>query len=256
MPSSNPMLRVVVPARFASTRLPGKPLLDLAGKPMVVRVHDAVRAALPEAEVVVAVDDQRVHDALSDHSIATVMTDSRHESGTDRAAEVARMQGWPGTDIICNVQGDEPLVPQDMLRAFADFCATGQVSMATIAAPAGCAADVHNPNVVKVTVDAGDRAIAFSRAPIPFNRDLPPAEWPPGDYLRHVGIYAYRNDVLQRLTDAAPCALERIEKLEQLRALWLDIPIHVMRWHQPPPHGVDTPADAVRVSALFGGVKA
>ena len=256
MPHSSPTLRVVVPARHASSRLPGKPLLDLAGKPMVIRVHEAVRRALPEADIVVAVDDQRVMDALAGHGIQAEMTDPGHESGTDRAAEVARMLGWPGTDTICNVQGDEPLVPQDMLRAFAGFCAARtSLSMATIAVPVDAVAEVHDPNVVKLTLDAGDRAIAFSRAPMPFHRDLPPAQWPPGDYLRHVGIYAYRNDVLQQLTGTLPCMLERIEKLEQLRALWLGIPIHVLRWRQSPPHGVDTPADAARVAALFREMK-
>lgn len=256
MPHSSSTLRVVVPARYASSRLPGKPLLDLAGKPMVVRVYEAVRRALPEADIVVAVDDQRVLDALTGHGIQAAMTDPGHESGSDRAAEVARTLGWGGADIVCNVQGDEPLVPQDMLRAFASFCATStSLSMATIAVPVGTAAEIHDPNVVKLTLDAGDRAIAFSRAPMPFHRELPPAQWPPGDYLRHVGIYAYRNDILQQLTGTPPCTLERIEKLEQLRALWLGLPVHVMRWHQSPPHGVDTPADATRVAALFGEMK-
>jgi len=204
----------------------------------------------------VAVDDQRVLDALAGHGIQAAMTDPAHESGTDRAAEVARTLGWAGTDTVCNVQGDEPLVPHDMLRAFAGFCATcTDLSMATIAVRVGSVAEVHDPNVVKLTLDAGDRAIAFSRASMPFHRDLPPAQWPLDDHLRHVGIYAYRNDVLQQLTGTPPCALERIEKLEQLRALWLGIPIHVMRWHQSPPHGVDTPADAARVAALFGEMK-
>lgn len=256
MPSSKPTLRVVVPARYGSTRLPGKPLLDLAGKPMVVRVHDAVRRALPEADIVVGVDDERVLTVLAEHGIPATLTDPGHESGTDRAAEIARTRGWSEGDIVCNVQGDEPLVPEDMLRAFAGFC-VGRTpfSMATIAAPVGSVREVQDPNVVKLTVDAAGDAIAFSRAPIPFNRDLPPMEWPLDDYLRHVGIYAYRNDVLQQLTGSRPCALEKIEKLEQLRALWIGIPIHVMRWHQSPPHGVDTPDDAARVTAIFGKMK-
>lgn len=256
MSSSNPALRVVVPARLASSRLPGKPLLDLAGKPMVVRVHEAVHRALPDADIVVAVDDLQVLDVLAGHGIAAAMTDPGHESGTDRAAEVARMLGWSDADIICNVQGDEPLIPEDMLRTFAGFC-TGRspFSMATVVVPIGSAREIHDHNVVKVAVGATGDAITFSRAPMPFNRDLPPMEWPPEDYLRHVGIYAYRNDVLQQLTGSRPCALEKIEKLEQLRALWLGIPIHVMRWHRSPPHGVDTPDDAARVAAIFGGMK-
>lgn len=256
MPSSRPALRIVVPARYASSRLPGKPLLDLAGKPMVVRVYEALRRAMPGADIVIAVDDGRVLDALTQHGIAVAMTDSGHESGTDRVAEVARAQGWSDADIVCNVQGDEPLVPEGMLRAFAGFCAgRTPFSMATIAVPAGSNREIHDPNVVKLAVDAAGDAIAFSRAPLPFNRDLPPAEWPLEDYLRHVGIYAYRNDVLQRLTGSPPCALEKAEKLEQLRALWLGIPIHIMRWHQSPPLGVDTPDDAARVAAIFGETK-
>lgn len=254
--NSAPHFRVVIPARYASTRLPGKPLLDLAGKPMVARVYEAVRGALPDADVVVAVDDARVQDALAAHGLAATRTDPGHESGTDRAAEVARSLGWAKDDVVCNVQGDEPLIPQDMLRAFAEFCSRpGPFSMATIAAPVESTLHVQDPNIVKVALNSAGCAITFSRAPIPFNRELPPAQWPVSDYLRHIGVYAYRNDVLQELTAAQPCALETVEKLEQLRALWLGISIHVMRWRQPPPHGVDTPDDAARVAAIFRGLE-
>lgn len=219
---------------------------------MVVRVFEAVQRALPTADIVVAVDHDRVLQAVTAHGIPTTMTRTSHESGTDRAAEVASRLNWSKDDIICNVQGDEPLVPEDMLRAFAEFCSSRQpFSMATIAAPCFSSREVHASSVVKLTVDRDGDAISFSRAPIPFNRDMPPKEWPPSDYLRHVGIYAYRNEVLQMLTQVAPCSIERIEKLEQLRALWLGVPIHVMRWHSPPPHGVDTPGDVPRVEMLI-----
>lgn len=256
MPSSEFALRIVIPARYGSSRLPGKPLIPLAGKPMVVRVYEVVQAALPEADIVVATDDERVVSALAQHHILGVMTDAGHESGTDRAAEIARLRQWPAHDVVLNVQGDEPLIPIELLQAFAGFCAERKdFRMGTIAVPMEDLSQIRNPNVVKLTMNVAGDAIIFSRAPIPFNRDLPAGSWPMSDYFRHVGIYAYRNDVLQRLTGTSPCRLEQVEKLEQLRALWLGIPIHVMQWHAAPPHGVDTPEDAVRVSAVFEGIK-
>ena len=254
MPSNESRLRVVIPARYGSSRLPGKPLIHLGGKPMVVRVYEVVRSALPEADIVVATDDERVMAALAEHQVPGVMTDAGHESGTDRAAEIARLRHWPAHDVVLNVQGDEPLVPADLLQAFASFCAKSEFSMGTIAVPLEDLSQIQNPNVVKLTMNAAGDAIVFSRAPIPFNRDLPSGSWPMSDYLRHVGIYAYRNDVLQRLTGTSPCRLEQIEKLEQLRALWLGISVHVMRWYTSPPHGVDTPEDVTRVIAVFEGV--
>lgn len=249
-------LRVVIPARYGSTRLPGKPLLDLAGKPMVVWVYEAVKAALADVDIVVAIDDARIATVLRTHGIQAVMTDAGHESGTDRAAEVARLLRWADQDIVVNVQGDEPLIPADLLRAFGGFCVgRAEFSMATVAVPMDRLAQIRDPNVVKLVLNSSGDAIMFSRSPLPFNRDLPLDAWPLADYSRHVGIYAYRVDVLQRLTSTPPCTLERTERLEQLRALWLGVPIRVMRWHCSPPHGVDTPEDVVRVSALFHGEK-
>lgn len=255
MQSSDSLLRIVIPARFGSSRLPGKPLADLAGKPMVVRVYETVRAALHQAEIVIAVDDDRVMSILSANGISAVMTSSSHQSGTDRAAEVARILHWSENDIVLNVQGDEPLIPSDLLVAFTRFCINRHnFSMATIAAPMESLVQVFDPNVVKVNINSQNNAITFSRAPIPFYRDLMTESWPLLGFLRHVGIYAYRNDVLQYLTGSQSCALEQAEKLEQLRALWLGIPIHVMCWHQSPPHGVDTPDDVKRVSSIFNGM--
>lgn len=250
--SEEATVRVVIPARYGSSRLPGKPLVDLAGKPMVVRVYQAVARALPGIDIVVAADEARVMAVLGQNGIPVVLTRQDHESGTDRSAEVARVQGWGEDDLIVNVQGDEPLVPEDLLQAFVAFCTDRDgMSMATIAVPLDSAEQIHNPNIVKLTRDAKGHAIAFSRAALPFNRDLPVEKWPVADYLRHVGIYAYRNAVLQKLTSTRPCDLERIEKLEQLRAQWLGIAIDVMLWHSAPPHGVDTAEDAQRVANIF-----
>jgi 3-deoxy-manno-octulosonate cytidylyltransferase (CMP-KDO synthetase) len=253
MQSNNPVIHVIIPARFGSTRLPGKPLVDLAGKALVVRVYEAVRNALAGVDIAVAIDDDRIVNVLAANDIPYVVTLPTHESGTDRAAEVARLLSWNPADIILNVQGDEPLIPAELLNSFASFCRSRTaMSMATIAVPLEEQSQIQDPNIVKVTVDADNRAIAFSRSPIPFARDLPIGEWCVENYLRHVGIYAYRNEVLQRLTATPPCMLEKVEKLEQLRAQWMGIPIHVMRWGVAPPHGVDTPEDAERVARIFG----
>jgi len=254
-PPSEVKLKVVIPARYGSSRLPGKPLIDLAGKPMVVRVYEAVQRALGEtAEVVVAVDDHRIIDVLATHGIDGMLTDTKHESGTDRVAQVARERLWADEAIIINVQGDEPLVPINLLSAFTKFCKEQpDLSMATVSAPIDAEPLIHDPNVVKLTVDMLGKAITFSRAAVPFDRDAKLHGLQLENYLRHVGIYAYRNSTLQNLTSAPSCTIEQIEKLEQLRALWIGIPIHVMPWYQSPPHGVDTKADADRVSAIFKG---
>lgn len=254
MPSSNSSVavRVVIPARYASTRLPAKPLIDLAGLPMVVRVYRRVVAALVNTNIVVATDDARIAEILDKYAIPCVMTEASHVSGTDRVAEVARYLNWGEGDIVINVQGDEPLIPLDMLRAFADFCvAQSPFAMGTVAVPMTNQAQVHDANVVKVMLNKMSEALLFSRSAIPFCRDNPPAEWPLSSFLRHIGIYAYRNSVLQELTRAPVCESEKLEKLEQLRALWLGYAIKIMTWHKSPPHGVDTLEDAERVSMII-----
>ncbi len=253
--AGRPTLRVVIPARYGSSRLPGKPLIDLAGKPMVVRVYEAVRRALVAADVVVATDDDRVLAALHHNDIPGVMTLAGHESGTDRAAEVARLRGWSDRDVVLNVQGDEPLIPRDLLQAFADFCDNDDIEMATVVTPVARRSDIHDLNVVKVVLGAGNNALYFSRSPIPFSRDCPEGLWPLDAYLKHVGLYAYRNATLQRLTTQSACMLEQVEKLEQLRALWMGISIKTMWWGGTPPHGVDTAEDVVRVSTLIRGME-
>ncbi|MFL6667854.1 MAG: 3-deoxy-manno-octulosonate cytidylyltransferase [Burkholderia ambifaria] len=247
-------VHVVIPARYGSTRLPGKPLVDLEGEPMIVRVHARVRRALPEADIVVAIDDARIAEVLDARGIRFAMTDTGHASGTDRAAEVARVSGWPDTDAVLNVQGDEPLVPTALLQAFAGFCgATPDLGVATVACPIGEVTLLDEPAIVKVVVDHRGRALYFSRAAIPFCRDGWPADsaGSNGLFLRHIGLYGYANATLQALARAAPCELEQLEKLEQLRALWLGMPIDVMRWPDAPPAGIDTPDDVARVVSLL-----
>jgi 3-deoxy-manno-octulosonate cytidylyltransferase (CMP-KDO synthetase) len=258
MTSSSELLpvRVVIPARYGSTRLPGKPLIDLAGKPMIVRVYERVKSALPASTVVVATDDDRIHAVLAVRDIPCTMTDPAHASGTDRAAEVARRVGWGNDDIVLNVQGDEPLVPPALLQAFAGYCGLArELAMATIVSPIVERDLVNDVNIVKVVTDRNDNALFFSRAAIPLtrdrHRDTTAEDAMPEVFLRHIGIYAYRNAVLQQVTGSPPCDMERREQLEQLRALWLGIPIRVMRWSEHVPAGVDTRDDVARVSRLF-----
>lgn len=254
MPSSDRALRVVIPARLHSQRLPEKPLIDLGGKPMIVRVFEAVRKGFGGHDIVVAVDDLRIMAVLDAYQIPGTMTSPFCKSGTDRVAEVARVRMWRPDDIVVNVQGDEPLVPPDLLSAFADFCLKrAEFTMATVSVPVNELREITDPNVVKLTVDAEGSAISFSRSPVPFDRDHEPEAWDPANYRRHLGIYAYRSDVLQRLSATPPCAIEQVESLEQLRALWLRIPIHVMDWHSAPPGGVDTAQDVKRVTAYITG---
>ncbi len=244
---------VIIPARMASTRLPDKPLADLGGKPMVVRV--AERAALSNASrIIVATDHADVMAACERHGIDVRMTRADHPSGTDRIAEVALAAGLPDEAVIVNVQGDEPLIDPALI----DACAArvdARVPMATAAHPIHDIADVFNPNVVKVVLDAGGDALMFSRAPLPWHRDafaldraVMPAAYQP---LRHIGLYAYRQDFLQRYPQLPLSPLESIEALEQLRVLWNGYRIAVHVVDEAPPAGVDTPADLERVRRHF-----
>lgn len=247
--------RVVIPARFASTRLPGKPLADIGGKPMVVRVVEAV-SACGAAEVVVATDDQRVMDAVAAHGHAAIMTRADHPSGTDRIAEVARQRGWRADELVVNVQGDEPLIDPGLVVAVAAaLAADSSASIATAAHAITDIADFLNPNVVKVATASSGHALYFSRAPIPWHRDgfavqreAIPAGFQP---RRHVGLYAYRVGFLQRYGELTPAPIEQWESLEQLRALWHGFQIRVIDCPHPPAPGVDTPEDLARVQALF-----
>jgi 3-deoxy-manno-octulosonate cytidylyltransferase (CMP-KDO synthetase) len=248
---------VVVPARYASTRLPGKPLADIAGKPMVVRVVEAALRS-SAADVCVATDDERVRAAVEAHGHRAVMTRADHASGTDRIAEVVDALGWPDGDIVVNVQGDEPLIDPALIDAVADALKVSRgdtPSMSTAAHPLTSAADFFNPNVVKVVCDAAGRAMYFSRAPMPWARDAFAADRNrlPSDLgaLRHIGIYGYRAGFLREYGRLAPSPIEGIEALEQLRVLWHGHRIGVAVFDHPPQPGVDTPEDLERVRAHF-----
>lgn len=253
--SSGLAFRVVIPARSASTRLPDKPLADIAGLPMVVRVWQ--RACVSgAAEVLVATDDARIVAAVEAAGGMAMLTRADHPSGTDRLAEVATRHGWADDEIIVNVQGDEPLIEPGLIRDVAQTLADdGEAAVATAAHALSAAADFFNPNVVKVVCDRSGRALYFSRAPLPWARDAFAAQrdrLPAGlPALRHVGLYAYRAGFLQRYADLAPTALEQFEALEQLRVLWHGDRIVVRQLAAAPPAGVDTVEDLERVRAWF-----
>ncbi len=250
--------KVVVPARYASTRLPAKPLLDLGGKPMVVRV--AERAALSGAEEVwVATDHADVKAAAEAHGLRVLLTRADHPTGTDRLAEVVAQRGWSADAIVVNVQGDEPLIEPALIAQTARQLATSGADIATVAHPLGEAADFFNPNVVKVVCTAAGDALYFSRAPIPYARDhfaregggeTLPADFPA---YRHVGLYAYRARFLSAYARLAPSPLEGFEALEQLRALWHGYRVSVAISDHLPLPGVDTPDDAERMRRHFAG---
>ncbi len=253
------VIRVVIPARYASTRLPGKPLADIGGQPMIVRVAAAARRARTDG-VWVATDDERIATAVRQHGFEAVMTRADHASGTDRIAEVADQLQWDDADIVVNVQGDEPLLDPALIEAVAAALrGDPDAAMATAAHPLTAAEDFFNPNVVKVVCDVRGRALYFSRAPIPWDRDkfagsrdALPANLPA---QRHIGLYAYRVDFLRRFGQLTPSPLERCESLEQLRALWHGYPIQVVSIDHPPAPGVDTPEDLQRVRRLFDAGK-
>ncbi|MDR2207806.1 MAG: 3-deoxy-manno-octulosonate cytidylyltransferase [Azoarcus sp.] len=251
--------RVVIPARHASTRLPGKPLADIGGRPMVLRVLDRALDSGAE-EIWVAVDHQAVFDVVHAAGGRVLMTRADCPSGTERLAEVAETLGWRDDEIVVNVQGDEPLIDPGLIAAVArELAADADAAIATAAHPLRDADEAFNPNVVKVVCDARGRALYFSRAPIPWARD----EWtgvrqghdlllPEGlPVLRHVGLYAYRVGFLRRYATLAPAAIEQWESLEQLRALWHGYPIRVLTLDAAPPGGVDTEEDLARVRAVF-----
>lgn len=245
---------VIIPARLASTRLPNKPLADLGGKPMVVRV--AERAQLSgAARIIVATDHADIAAACTQHGVEVCLTRADHPSGTDRIAEVARTLDLPPDAVVVNLQGDEPLIDPALLQAAAARIGA-DVPMATCAHPLHDAADAFNPNVVKVVLDKAGRALYFSRATIPWHRDgfaQQPRETLPAGYvpLRHIGLYAYRNDFLQAYPTLQASPLEEIEALEQLRVLWHGYPIAVHITDTAPAAGVDTPEDLARVRLLY-----
>lgn len=245
---------VLIPARLASSRLPDKPLADIAGKPMVVRV--AERALRSGAQrVVVAADSEAIVQACTAHGIESLRTDPAHPSGTDRLAEAATLLGLPDDALVVNVQGDEPLLDPGLVDAVARLLvAHPEADMATAAHAIEDVAEFRNPNVVKVVTDARGLALYFSRAPIPWWRDgfgQGLTQLPRPAPLRHIGLYAYRCGFLRAYPGLAPAPLEQLESLEQLRALWHGHRIAVHLAATGPGPGVDTPEDLARVRALF-----
>ena len=243
------MFKVVIPARFASSRLPGKPLLDIAGKPMVIQV--AILASKSQAsEVVIATDHAPILQVAEQHGYASVMTRDDHPSGTDRIAEVVQSMGWADETIVVNVQGDEPLIDPLLINEVAlALVKDTQAVMATACHPVHDIAVFENPNVVKVVLNGKGQALYFSRAPIPYPRD---AEY--RDHLavhRHIGIYAYRVGFLKQYASLPATSLEQIESLEQLRVLYHGYQIAVTVTDNAPASGVDTPADLEAVREIF-----
>lgn len=237
---------VVIPARFNSTRLPGKPMLLIGGKPMVVRV--AEQAALSGAEQIwIATDHQPIMAAMHEHGFKACMTRADHPSGTDRIAEVVAQHNWGDETIIVNVQGDEPLIPPSLILAVAQHLHDHpECVMATACHPINDEASMRNPNIVKTVLDKAGNAMYFSRAPIPYPRDAFANNTPlPANLsvLRHIGIYAYRAKFLRAYSQLAPADIEQIESLEQLRVLFHGYKIGVTITQDAPPSGVDTEAD-------------
>ncbi len=252
--SEKPMsFTVIIPARLASTRLPNKPLADLGGKPMVVRVAERAVAS-GASQVVVATDHADILNACHRHGVDARMTRADHPSGTDRIAEVAAALGLAANAVVVNVQGDEPLISPSLIAAAAALIADN-VPMATAAHPIDEPADIFNPNVVKVVLDKAGRALYFSRATIPWHRDAfaKSRERIPAGYrpLRHIGLYAYRNAFLQAYPGLEQSPLEQVEALEQLRVLWHGFSIAVHVTPDAPAAGVDTPEDLARVRQYF-----
>lgn len=228
---------VVIPARFGSTRFPGKPLVAIQSKPMIQHVHE--RALESGAKSVwVATDDERIAEAASAFGAQVCMTSDRHQSGTDRIVEVVQKQQWPDDTIIVNVQGDEPFIPSENIQQVAHNLAVNPAaSMSTLSSPENIA-DINNPNMVKVVSDRQGMALYFSRAPVPYGRDEQATT-----FARHIGLYAYRVDYLKRFAEHEMAPIEAVEKLEQLRALWYGEKIHVETAKIAPPVGIDTPED-------------
>lgn len=246
--------KVVIPARYASSRLPAKPLLDIAGKPMVVRVVEQAQRSGAE-QVIVATDHQEIFDVVTRSGFQAVMTREDHPSGTDRIAEVSAHFNWPSDEIVVNVQGDEPLIEPALIREVAEnLNVHAEASIATVCHAIHDKETMLNPNVVKVVMDANGYAMYFSRAPIPYARDAFAQNLAlPANMLvyRHVGIYAYRAKFLSDYAQLAPAQIEQCEALEQLRALWHGYKISVAITQQAPAPGVDTQKDLEIVRKLF-----
>ncbi len=249
-------MHIIIPARYASTRLPGKPLLEIAGQPMIARVVECARAS-GAARVVVATDDERIAAAVRAFGGEVCMTRADHVSGTDRLAEAISILGLEDDAIVVNLQGDEPLMPPRLLRQVADLLVSHpDAGMATACHAIARREDFLNPNVVKVVTDHTGHALYFSRAPIPWPREVMSGNSSvPIKAFRHIGLYAYRAGFVARYAAWPACPLETTESLEQLRVLWHGEKIVVAEADQAPAAGVDTPEDLERVRAVFQGQK-
>ena len=246
---------VIIPARYASSRLPGKPLLEIVGLPMVQHVYRCAEAS-GAASVAVATDDMRIEAAVRGFGGVVCMTRAEHASGSERLAEACALLGLGEGDVVVNLQGDEPLMPPELVRQVADILDGDHgADMATLCTRIHTAAELFDPHVVKVVMDARGNALYFSRAVIPWDRDafaISTEELPPqAIHYRHLGLYAYRVGFLQRYVEQAACDLERMESLEQLRVLWHGGRIHVAEASTLPGPGVDTEADLEQVRRLM-----
>ncbi|BCL70337.1 3-deoxy-manno-octulosonate cytidylyltransferase [Vibrio nigripulchritudo] len=243
---------VVIPARYQSTRLPGKPLADIAGKPMIEWVYQqAIQAGADQ--VIIATDDERVKSAAERFGAQVCMTSDKHESGTERLAEVVEKMQIPADHVVVNVQGDEPLIPPSIITQVAENLKMSDAPMATLSVEIEDESEVFNPNAVKVVTDQNGYALYFSRASIPWDRDDFSKESPSirQPLQRHIGIYAYRAGFIKTYVEWEPSSLERIECLEQLRVLWYGEKIHVAVAKETPAAGVDTPEDLEVVRKLL-----
>ncbi len=252
--------RVIIPARHASSRLPGKPLLDIAGRPMIEHVYRRALESGAES-VVVATDDRRIAEAVAEFGGEACMTADTHRSGTDRLAEAVQKLGFADDEIIVNLQGDEPLMAPTLLKQVADGLAKAQqADMATLCTRIQTAAELFDPHVVKVIMDRDGYAIYFSRAVIPWDRDafaVTTETLPDGaEHYRHLGIYAYRAGFLKHYNQLDSCHLEQMESLEQLRVLWHGGRIHVAEAVELPGHGIDTEGDLEKVRAILAAKQA
>ncbi len=248
---------VIIPARYASSRLPGKPLADIHGKPMIIRVMEQAQKS-SASRVIIATDNQQVFDVVQSYGGEVVLTSDKHNSGTERLAEVINTFQLADDEVIVNVQGDEPLIPPIIIDQVADNLVKYKTGMATLAVPIDSVEEAFNPGAVKVVMDKDGYALYFSRATIPWERDrfAQLSEQNKLDsigdfYLRHIGIYAYRAGFIRQYIQWAPSALEQIEMLEQLRVLWYGEKIHVAVAKQAPAIGVDTQEDLDKVRALY-----
>jgi len=245
---------IIIPARYSSTRLPGKPLLDLAGKPMIQRVYEQARLSAAD-NIVVATDDERIEACVKGFGGEVCMTSPNHESGTDRLAEVVQQLGLADDHCVVNVQGDEPMIPPAVINQVAKNLLDSGASMSTLSEAIRSEDVAFDPNAVKVVCDKNGIALYFSRAPIPWNRNgfsassgtLPQQLC----MQRHIGIYGYRVGLLHQFVQWGPCALEQVESLEQLRAMWHGVKIHVEQAVESPPPGIDTEADLQAVRQLL-----